>query len=391
VFGCKCPESDLRGAPKVGCNALVGTATPLSLAVIGCGRVAELCHVPALQTLADVQLVALVDRDLDRLNTLADQLGVLRRYDDYRAVLHDTRIDIVAICTPPQCHAEIGLAVLDAGKHLFMEKPLALCLDDADRLVDRAAASHCKAFVGFNFRWHPLVRRARRIIDQGGLGQIETMHTVFTSRTAFAPQASEWRNRADLGGGVLLDLGIHHFDLWRFLTQSEVDEVVTYQHTDDAGIECATVSAVMGNGTLVTGSFTHGLSDTNEVEICGRKGRLRFSCYRHGSLRVSENCAPQGALGDRLSKVIHALRSVSHAVSQWRQGGGVIASYRGEWQHFVDAIKDASPVGSSFADGRSALQVALATVESAVCQEPIRVAHAARSITPVSAATRGLG
>ena len=367
----------------------MGTANrPLSLAVIGCGRVVELCHLPALQTLAGVQLVALVDREPSRLNKLSDQLRVQRRYNDYRGMLDDTKIDVVAICTPPDCHAEIGLAGLDAGKHVFMEKPLALGLDDADRLVARAAASSEKALVGFNFRWHPLVRQARRVIEEGGLGNLETMHTVFTSRTAFATPGSEWRRRRDLGGGVLLDLGIHHFDLWRFLMHSEVDEVVTHQSPYDAGVECATVSAVMRTGTLVTGSFAHGLNDTNEVEICGRRGRLRFSCYHDGSLHVSDNSAPHGAVRERLSKMIRAFRSVPQAASQWRQGGGVIASYRGEWQHFIDAIKDDAPVQSSFEDGRSALQVALAAVESASCRQPVRVAQAARAITPATAATR---
>ncbi len=365
----------------------MGTANrSLGLAIIGCGRVVELCHLPALRTLAGVQLVALVDRDRDRLNTLSARLHVQRRFDDYRSVLGDANVDSVAICTPPDCHAEIGLAALDAGKHVFVEKPLALCLDDADRLVNRAAAASGKAMVGFNFRWHPSVRHARRLIEDGALGNLETMHTVFTSRTAFVTAGSEWRHRHDLGGGVLLDLGIHHFDLWRFLTQSEVEEVATHQRPHDAGVDCATMSAVMRNGTLVTAAFAHGLSDTNEVEICGRRGRLRFSCYGHRIPHVSENSTPQGAVREQLSKMIRIFKSVPHAASQWRRGGAVIASYRGEWQHFIDAIHDDTAIQSSFEDGRSALQVALAAIESAACRRPVKVAHAARSITSVIAA-----
>jgi myo-inositol 2-dehydrogenase/D-chiro-inositol 1-dehydrogenase len=350
--------------------------------------VVERCHLRVLQTLKDIDLVALVDPDRDRVNRVADRLHVHRRYSDYRAMLDDAPVDVVAVCAPPQYHAEVGLAVLDAGRHLFMEKPLALSLDDADRLVDRAAASTAKALVGFNLRWHRLVREAQRIIADDGLGTLETMHTMFTSRTAFARQGSEWRCRHDLGGSVLLDLGIHHFDLWRLLMQSEVDEVVAYRSAHDAGVECGTVSAVMANGALVTSSFSHGVTDANEVEICGRNGRLRFSCYRSGSFRVHENSAPQGGVRTRLSEVIGAVKNAPYAASQWYRGGDMIASYRGEWQHFIDAIRNDTPIQGSLEAGRSALQVALAAVESAACGQPLRVARAPRALTPMGTAAR---
>ncbi len=365
------------------------TSRPLGLAVVGCGAVLERCHLPVLQTLKGIEVVALVDTEVDRVNQVADALNVQRRYRDYRAMLADAPVDIVAVCAPPQYHAEIGLAVLDAGKHLFMEKPLALCLDDADRLVDRAAASPAKALVGFNLRWHRLVRDAQRVVADDGVGTLETMHTTFTSRTGFVMQGSEWRRRHGLGGEVLLDLGIHHFDLWRLLLRSEVDQIVAYRSAPDSEVECGTVSAVMANGALVTSSFSHGLSDANEVEICGRKGRLQFSCYRSGSFRVYEHSAPQGGMRGRLSAMIGVLKGTPHIASQWRRGGDMSASYRSEWQHFIDAIQNDTPVHGSFEDGRSALQVALAAVESAERGQPLRVARTARAMTPTAMAIRG--
>ena len=123
----------------------MGTANPpLRLAIIGCGQVVEQCHLPALRKIAGLKLVALVDRDLARLNRIADHAGVPRRHTDYRATLNDSSIDLVAVCAPPQLHAEIGFAVIDAGKHLFMEKPLALSIHDADRLVERTAGAGAK-------------------------------------------------------------------------------------------------------------------------------------------------------------------------------------------------------------------------------------------------------
>lgn len=361
---------------------------PLRVVVIGCGRVFEQCHLPALRTLHDIDVVGLVDSNVDRLNTVADRLAVERRYTDYRVMLKEAAVDVVAVCTPPHLHAEIGLAVLDVGKHLFMEKPLALSLLDADRLVNRAAASSGKALAGFNLRWHRLVREARTMITGGSLGRLETMHTMFASRTGFLTPGSDWRHRHEVGGSVLFDLGIHHFDLWRVLMQSEIEEVSAHYRADDPAVECATVSATMGNGVLITASFARGLSDRNEVEIFGRDGELQLSCYRFDSLRLRRNSEPQGAARDWSRGVRRAFRNLPHAVALWRQGGDVIASYRAQWYHFIDAIRNDTPVECTFEEARSAVRVALATIESAAHGQPVRVAHAAGAITPLDPAER---
>jgi len=348
----------------------------------------EQCHLPALRTLHDIRVTALVDDNRDHLNAVGDRLGVARRYDDYRAVLDDAAVDAVAVCAPPHLHAEIGLAVLDAGKHLFMEKPLALSIDDAGRLVERAAASASKALVGFNLRWHRLVREARAVTTRGRLGRLETMHSMFTSRSGFLAPDSDWRHRHELGGSVLFDLGIHHFDLWRFLTQSEVEEVCAQYRSDDAAIECATVSARMANGVLVTSSFARGLSDRNEIALRGREGELDLSCYRFDSLRMRHNAEPQGAARDWLRALRRAARTIPQAAMSWRQDGDVIASYRAQWQHFIDAIRNDTAIDCTFDEARRALLVALATVESASHGQAVRVAQAAGTIAPLGPVER---
>jgi myo-inositol 2-dehydrogenase/D-chiro-inositol 1-dehydrogenase len=348
---------------------------PLRLGLIGCGHVVERCHLPALQALDGIELVAVTDTDSQRLSKIGNQLGVRRRYDDYRATLTDAGVDVVAVCTPPQLHAEMGLAVLDAGLHLFLEKPIALTLGDADRMANRAADAAGKAMAGFNLRWHPLVRQAQSIIAGGQLGALVTMHTVFTSAAAYPVQVSDWRHRDELGGGVLFDLGIHHFDLWRFLTQCEVEELFAQRRRDESGCEYVTVSAAMANGVLVTSSFSHGMSDINEIEICGTKARLSLSCYRFDSLRVHRNDASVGAVRNWLSDAIGALRNAPRAVEQLRHGGDVIASYRDQWRHFIEAIRNQAPVQCNLDDGRRAVRATLAAVESASRGQPVRLAH----------------
>jgi myo-inositol 2-dehydrogenase/D-chiro-inositol 1-dehydrogenase len=359
------------------------------LAIVGCGLVVEQCHLPALARIAGLELVALADRDVARLTRIADRTAVGRRHTDYRAVVDDSSIDLVAVCAPPQLHAEIGLAVLEAGKHLFLEKPVALNLADADRLVKRPAGAGVQALVGFNFRWHRLIRQARSIIDGGGLGPLATMHTTFASASAFRQEDAAWRQRQDFGG-VLVDLGIHHFDLWRFLTGSEVAEVMVHRRTDGPGHERATVSAATTSGVLITSSFSHGVSDSNELEICGTKASLRLSCYRFDSLRMSENGAPRGAVRHWPRDALRALRSVPQAIPRLLDGGDIIDSYRRQWQSFVDAIRNNTPIEPALEDGRSALRIALAAAQSARTGRAVRVNEATDESVSFTALSPGM-
>jgi predicted dehydrogenase len=145
-------------------------AGPWRIGIVGYGRVSETCHLPALCSLVSrAQAVALAEVDAHRCRRGAGMFD-LAPYPDVEAMLaSQSEIDIVAICTPAQHHAQAAIAALRAGKHVLIEKPLALSVDDADRISDaaRAAAPHAKAIVGFNLRHHRLVERARQIIQSG--------------------------------------------------------------------------------------------------------------------------------------------------------------------------------------------------------------------------------
>jgi len=173
------------------------------------------------------------------------------------------------------------------------------------------------------------------------------------------------------------------------LTGCEVDELFAHRRTDGPGHERATVSAVMAKGVLVTSLFSHGVSDTNELEICGAKASLRLSCYRSDSLRVYDNRAPGGAARHWAGDGIRALRNTPQTFARLLDGGDVIASYRAQWQHFAHAIHRGTTVKPGLAEGRSALQIALAAVQSAHTGRRIRVAQAADAIAPLATATPG--
>jgi predicted dehydrogenase len=362
---------------------------PVRLGLIGCGRVVEQCHLPALKAVRDIEVVAVSDSDPSRLEKIADRLNAPQRYIDYRTMLTDGAVDAVAVCAPPQFHLDMGLAVLDAGKHLFLEKPIALSLDDADRLVERATTAATKTMTGFNWRWHRLVRRAQEIVAAGELGNVAAVHSEFSSATASGVQASDWLYREDLGGGVLFDLGIHHFHLWRFMLQSSVEEVFAKRSRKGSAYESITVTASMANGALITSLFSHGISNINEIEICGTKGRLSLSCYRPDSFRLQRDSAPAGAVRGWIDGTLAALRNAPRVASHLFNGGDVIGSYAAEWRHFVESVRNNSAVECDLEDGRNALSVTLAAARSLSAGDAVRVEKNGESRAEIRAALRG--
>ena len=345
----------------------------IKLGLIGCGRVAEERHLPALRHLPDVRVVAVADTDAARMRTVADRFGVVHRFGDHRALLDQADVDAVGILTPTRSHAEISLAALDAGKHVLVEKPLALNRTECDRLTARSSDSPCKVVVGFNLRWHRLVRRARAFVETGALGRIKAIRSVYTHHRT-GENAPAWHRKIELGGGVSFNEGVHHFDLWRYLLQAEVEQVFSFSrpsaHYED---ETHVTSARLSSGVLATGVFTFQSSPNSEVEIYGESGRLYLSCYRFDGLEFFPNVTYPGDLADRLTKAVFALRELPQAVPIMRRGGDFAVTFQGLWRHFIDCILQDEAPECTLDDGTRALCIALAAMESASSGQPVRI------------------
>lgn len=338
--------------------------------MIGCGSVARERHLPALRSLPDVQVVAVADCDSNRVDQVADQFQIPSRSTDYRSLLENPAIDAVAVCVPVQLHVEVALAALEAGKHVFVEKPLSLDLAEIDRLIEAASRSSKKVIVGFNLRRHRLLREAREIIRSGRLGRLELIRSTLTSNHVKVP---EWRAKRESGGGALIEMAVHHFDLWRFLLGTEVAEVFTFSRSSEWEDETATVSARMSDGMIAVVELCERTSNNNTVEVNGRSGRVRVDCYRFDGLEYSPAANVPGDMRARVSRIAYALRELPPAVLK-RRGGDYIATYGQEWRHFIDSINNDTPVECTLEDGRRATQILLASLESAARGQPVKIA-----------------
>jgi predicted dehydrogenase len=353
----------------------------LQLGIIGCGRAAGQLHLPSLKRVNDLEVVALADVERPRLDALADQFGVTGRYSDYRRLLADPRIDVVAVCVPPQLHVEISLAVIDAGKHLFVEKPLALSLDDCDRLIDRARHRSVKATVGLNFRHHRQVQQAREWIQRGRLGPLELLRGSYTSATRRRMQVPAWRERCETGGSVLIEVATHQFDLWRFLLATEVEQVHALTGGGHTGDQWAVVTARMANGVLVSAGFSEQTYDNCEIEVFGRSGRLQLSLYRFDGLEFSPIDSFAGDLKSRTRGIKRTLTELPRGLLAMRRGGDYVMTYERQWRHFAGAIRGGGNVAAALDDGRAAVAIALAAMESANTGMPVAVGEVAAPTT----------
>ncbi|MEU3255197.1 Gfo/Idh/MocA family oxidoreductase [Streptomyces sp. NPDC006997] len=165
------------------------------------------------------ELVAVAEEVPGRAEEAAGQYGFGMATRDWREVAADPRVKAVSVTAPNFLHREIGVAMAEAGKHLWIEKPVGLTADDTRAVADAVARAGVQGAVGFNYRCAPAVETARELIAGGGIGTVTHVRVRLLSDYAAHPEgALTWRyERARGGSGVLGDLASHGVDLARFL------------------------------------------------------------------------------------------------------------------------------------------------------------------------------
>ena len=195
-------------------------------AVVGMGFVGPF-HVDAVRRGGYGDVVAIVGADAGRTAARAAALGVGRATTDIRSVLDDPSIDVVHVCTPNRTHVELATAVLEAGKHLVLEKPVAIDSGGAGRLVELARRSGLHATVALTYRGYPMVRRARALIEAGDVGELRLIHGGYIQDWLADAGDYNWRLEPDVGGAsrAVADIGSHWFDTAEFISGLRVDAV----------------------------------------------------------------------------------------------------------------------------------------------------------------------
>jgi len=347
----------------------------LRIALVGAGEVTEHKHLRAFREVRGARVVALVDRDMARCARVADRYGIKQRLTDAREVFSPDVADIVGILTPPGTHAELAVEALRNGRHVLVEKPLALSMHDCDALVAASTKATALAMTGFHMRWHRLLVQAREVVASGVLGHLESIRGTWNSPRG-DDIAPPWKRARVTGGGAIVELGVHLFDQWRFLTGADVIDVFARARHGTRDDESATISATLSNGMNAEAIVSERTSHDIEIEVSGDQGRLRVSCQRFDGLEVYSRRETAGMIAPRMRGVARAFRELPRGLARMRSLGDYGDSYRGEWQHLVDCVRDGGMPGCTMLDGRAAMRVALAAAASASSGEAVRVDEA---------------
>lgn len=263
--------------------------------ILGCGDVTEVKSGPAFQKCEGSELVAVMRRDGAKARDYAQRHGVPTWYDDADRLIHDPNVDAVYVATPPSSHAEYALKVTEAGKPVYVEKPMALTYQECQRMIEACRQAGTPLFVAYYRRRLPLFLKVKELIEAGTIGSVR-----FVTIALYAPPEENERDAQNLhwhvlpeisGGGRFVDMGCHQLDFLDYLFGPITDargcaanQAGWYPAED---IVCASLrfaSGVMGSGVWC---FTVSEeSRTDQMELVGTKGKLSFSCFAPAPIQV---------------------------------------------------------------------------------------------------------
>ncbi|MDG4663765.1 Gfo/Idh/MocA family oxidoreductase [Mycobacterium sp. 236(2023)] len=321
--------------------------------LIGIGAIADLSIAPAVSGYPDSHLAAACSRSDKRAHAFAAKHGAAAAYADYAEMLADPQVQIVYIASPNALHTEHTVAAVEAGKHVLVEKPMALDRADARRMVDAAARNAVMLGVGFHLRHKETARAGRQAISEGRLGEVFYAEMAIAAGKALYPYDT-WRSEPSLaGGGSLLHQGVHAVDLAAFLCGEPIVEVTCMT---DLSVE---EDVFVGTCRLAGGALV------NMVSHSKRPGtRPDWTVFGEaGWLDARGGTTP--APGDTLD--------LHDGAGTTRLASSPESAYVSEVAAFTDAVRGATELSGDGADGLHAVCVAEALYRSATDKRVVTV------------------
>lgn len=242
----------------------------MSTASIGVRQV-----IPAMQLGEHCEILAIASRNLEKAQAAARQLGIPKAYGTYEELLADPHIDAVYIPLPNHLHVPWSIKALDAGKHVLCEKPIGLTVAQAQELLD-VANQHpqLKVMEAFMYRHHPQWQRARQLVVEGKIGDLRTIQSFFSY---YKTDPDNIRNRAETGGGGLMDIGCYAISLARFLFGAEPRRVLGMMERDPhLKIDRLTSGILDFHSGTSTFTCSTQLTPYQRVNILGTEGRIEI-------------------------------------------------------------------------------------------------------------------
>lgn len=340
-------------------------------ALIGCGRIA-VNHVKAALN-NKLEFVAVCDIELSQIEQLLGKYGLekdtsIKRYEDYRKMIDENKIDLVAIATESGIHAEIALYCIDHGVHCIIEKPIAMSIQDADEIIRRAAEKKVKVSACHQNRFNVAVQELRKALEAGRFGKLShgSVHVRWNRNADYYTQAP-WRGKWASDGGALMNQCIHGIDLLRWMMGDEVEEVYgqtrqqfhDYLEAEDIGMAVVKFK----NGAIATIEGTTNVYSQNLEEtlyIFGEKGTVELGGKSTNSIDVWQFADETEA--DNKNKGLEEATSNVYGNGHTSLYADVIEAIETDREPYVDAVA-----------GRNALEMVLAIYKSQKEERPVKL------------------
>jgi len=211
------------------------------------------------------------------------------------------------------------------------------------------------------------------LIREGVIGHIEAMRSVSTGSLRQKRGMPSWRSKRELGGSVLFEVGVHHFDLWKYLLAETIEEISAVAKIEDGIERSIVVNATSRSGIPISALFSDWTADSNELEIYGDRGVITISLYRIDGLRYYSLADFSGGISTRLKELKQLLADAADYPKSISLGGDFKSTYYYEWQNFISDIQNKKDTSPRLEDGRYATKVALAASHSVLSNLPIKL------------------
>ncbi|MEM4267925.1 MAG: Gfo/Idh/MocA family oxidoreductase [Candidatus Woesearchaeota archaeon] len=252
----------------------------VNFAIIGCGSIVKK-HIEAISLNEDARLLAVCDVKRERAISTAS-LGKCSYYTKLEDILNDPLIDVVSICTPNNMHAEMVIKALEAGKHVLCEKPMALCVADADKIVEVNLRSGRSFFLVKQNRFNPPIVALKNAFNKELLGKVYLINsTVYWNRNENYYKNSDWRGKKSSEGGALFTQASHFLDLMLYLGGKVKSVFAVMENFAHSGIETEDTGIIVIRfikGAIGTLQYTTAVYESNfegTISVFGTKGTIK--------------------------------------------------------------------------------------------------------------------
>ncbi|MEC0125812.1 Gfo/Idh/MocA family protein [Paenibacillus pabuli] len=327
----------------------------IKVAVFGCGAIAERRHIPEYAANENVELVAFADPIVERAEKMAETYGG-KAYSSYEELLASEEVDAVSVCTPNYLHASMSIAAANAGKHVLVEKPMAVSTEEGEQMIEAAKKNGVYLMVGHNQRLMPPHVKAKEILDSGKLGKVLNFRTSFghPGPEGWSVDGAEsWFFRKEEAiMGAMGDLGVHKSDFIRYLLDDEVSEVagfISTLHKENTKVDDnATCLLRMKSGAIGTlvASWTQYRAGDNSTVLWCENGVMKIGTVEGDEVIV-----------ELTNGTVETYKVGAMATNEKQVPSGVIDA-------FVESIMTQTPPSISGEEGLRSLQVILAAFES---------------------------